>query len=168
MVDQNGILQLSNNIVPRYRYPGFQPFTQQQEHIFFGRDKNIDNQSRSVMQNPCTVIFGKSGIGKSSLINAGLLPKIAQQNKNGSHSYCSISTFRFGAYNSEAKDGGQVIDKFNSALPDVDSSDNFLPGLRPEIKKTFWYKLKLRQFSAYSNNKTETFILVFDQLEQLF
>lgn len=40
----------------------------------YGRDSDIDDLSQKIIYNTQTVIYGKSGIGKSSLLKAGIFP----------------------------------------------------------------------------------------------
>lgn len=47
--------------------------------ILYGRDDDIRNLSLRVLYDTCTLLYGKSGIGKSSLLNAGILP-VARMN----------------------------------------------------------------------------------------
>lgn len=46
----------------------------------FGRDKEIVELSQKILYNTQTVIYGKSGIGKSSILNAGVFPILRQNN----------------------------------------------------------------------------------------
>jgi WD domain, G-beta repeat len=64
------------------RYPGPKPFTTEEQAFFFGREKEREDLVRMVNAEKLVVLFGKSGLGKSSLINAGLLPALTSQNKN--------------------------------------------------------------------------------------
>lgn len=59
-------------------YRGMQSFSEQHKDLFFGRAKPVDEIFSLLKNNLLTVIFGKSGIGKSSLINAGLVPKLRE------------------------------------------------------------------------------------------
>ncbi|HNM25395.1 MAG TPA: hypothetical protein PKL15_08200, partial [Saprospiraceae bacterium] len=61
------------------RYPGSQPFQRDQQHIFFGREQDIENLYRTINLNDLTVLYGDSGLGKSSLLNAGVIPKFTDQ-----------------------------------------------------------------------------------------
>lgn len=61
------------------RYPGLNPFKQEDEDIFFGRSLEILDLYAQIKANPLVVLFGKSGIGKSSLINAGLIPNLESE-----------------------------------------------------------------------------------------
>ena len=56
------------------RYPGLQPFDKGQSTIFFGRDKETKDLFYKICLEKMVVLFGKSGLGKSSLLNAGVSP----------------------------------------------------------------------------------------------
>ncbi|AUD03347.1 nSTAND1 domain-containing NTPase [Spirosoma pollinicola] len=58
------------------RYPGLRSFTGNEQNLFFGRKKEIDDLLDLVRAEQITVLFAKSGLGKSSLLNAGLAPKL--------------------------------------------------------------------------------------------
>ena len=55
---------------------GLSPYTEETQEFFFGRDLEVRELFRRVREQPLTVLFGKSGLGKSSLLGAGLLPKL--------------------------------------------------------------------------------------------
>ena len=62
------------------RYPGIRPFTAQDQHLFYGRDKEERDLFQMVILNDIVVLFGKSGTGKSSLLNAGVCPQFENRN----------------------------------------------------------------------------------------
>jgi putative ribosome biogenesis GTPase RsgA len=47
--------------------------------LFFGREQEIEDLVLKVMLYRVVVLFGGSGAGKSSLINAGLIPALENQ-----------------------------------------------------------------------------------------
>jgi len=63
-------------LVPDNPYRGLEPFTAEHHEVFFGRDWDIDALTRRVMSQPVVVVVGPSGIGKTSLVQAGLIPKL--------------------------------------------------------------------------------------------
>jgi hypothetical protein len=64
-----------------YRYPGTKPFEAGDYALFKGRDEDILKLFDLVfIENP-VVLFSRSGLGKSSLLNAGLYNKIINANK---------------------------------------------------------------------------------------
>lgn len=56
------------------RYPGTRPFLEEDRHLFFGRDHEKKKLSNLIVLEKLVVLFGKSGYGKSSLLNAGVIP----------------------------------------------------------------------------------------------
>lgn len=69
--------QLQNN-----PYPGIRSFEINESHLFFGRDEQIKKLHRILNENHFIAITGASGSGKSSIVKAGLLPKLKQNCKN--------------------------------------------------------------------------------------
>jgi preprotein translocase subunit SecG len=70
--------QQSSNGCP---YVGLMPFTEKDTEYFFGRTSDIENVATNLRACSLTVFYGGSGVGKSSLLNAGVIPylqKIAE------------------------------------------------------------------------------------------
>ncbi|PSL45401.1 hypothetical protein CLV51_104103 [Chitinophaga niastensis] len=63
----------SNDQLQR-RYPGPVPFSEAYTQLFFGRGEEISVLASIIKSKAVTVLFGRSGFGKSSLIDAGLCP----------------------------------------------------------------------------------------------
>ena len=61
-------------------WPGLRAFDEVAQGFFSGRDAESAELVRLVGQAPLTVLFGKSGLGKTSLVQAGLFPRLRQQN----------------------------------------------------------------------------------------
>ncbi len=55
-------------------WPGLLPFTEDARMYFHGREAETDDLFRLIEREPLTVLFGQSGLGKSSLLNAGVFP----------------------------------------------------------------------------------------------
>lgn len=55
---------------------GLHPFTEENQHFFFGRTAEIREIFLRVREQPLTVLYGQSGLGKTSLLRAGLVPKL--------------------------------------------------------------------------------------------
>jgi tetratricopeptide (TPR) repeat protein len=58
-------------------YPGTRPFTESDHRRFFGRDDAAREVERLWGRNRITVLYGDSGVGKTSLVRAGVVPGIA-------------------------------------------------------------------------------------------
>jgi hypothetical protein len=61
------------------RYPGIQSFDADRKHLFFGRERETKELFRLAVLNPIVVLFGKSGTGKTSLIQAGVTPMLHER-----------------------------------------------------------------------------------------
>lgn len=57
-------------------YPGIRPFRKSEWPIFFGRDRMIDAVMEKLAKCQFVLLHGTSGCGKSSLVKAGLLPRL--------------------------------------------------------------------------------------------
>jgi WD40 repeat protein/transcriptional regulator with XRE-family HTH domain len=57
-------------------YAGLRPFREQDAEWFFGREQQVDELARRLERQPFVVVIGASGSGKSSLLRAGLVPRL--------------------------------------------------------------------------------------------
>src|SRR2546423_1196212 len=55
-------------------WPGLDPFDEADREYFHGRAAESGELLRLVRREPLTVVFGRSGLGKTSLLKAGLFP----------------------------------------------------------------------------------------------
>ncbi len=65
--------------IPAAPYKFLLPFGLQDQDIFFGRDEAIDDLYDTLFQARLTVLHARSGAGKSSLLNAGLGPRLVDR-----------------------------------------------------------------------------------------
>ncbi len=63
---------------------GLASFTEETRAYFFGRDAEIAELARRVQRKLLTVLFGQSGLGKTSILRAGLVPRLRAQG------YCPV------------------------------------------------------------------------------
>ena len=66
---------------PAHPYPGLRPFETSEWPIFFGRERMIDEVIERLARYRLVLIHGASGSGKSSLVRAGIMPKLARQHQ---------------------------------------------------------------------------------------
>jgi tetratricopeptide (TPR) repeat protein len=57
-------------------FPGLRPFEAEEDHLFFGREKEIDELLRRLRSCHFLSVIGSSGSGKSSLVRSGLIPAL--------------------------------------------------------------------------------------------
>ena len=65
-------------------YKGLLPFKGSDASIYFGRENETEHLMETILRVPFVVVFGPSGIGKSSLISAGLIPLLTSDCSVGS------------------------------------------------------------------------------------
>jgi len=63
---------------------GLASFTEETRAWFFGREEEVAELSRRVQRKLLTVLFGQSGLGKTSILRAGLVPRLRAQG------YCPV------------------------------------------------------------------------------
>ncbi|MCP4442180.1 MAG: hypothetical protein GY810_25000 [Aureispira sp.] len=61
------------------RYPGIRSFEQYESALFFGRRQETRELYSLIKVEQFVVLFSKSGLGKTSLLNAGVLPLLEQE-----------------------------------------------------------------------------------------
>lgn len=57
-------------------FPGLMAFDEQRARFFFGREAEVDEMLERLRQVPCLPIVGPSGVGKSSFLHAGVVPRL--------------------------------------------------------------------------------------------
>jgi hypothetical protein len=63
---------------------GLASFTEETRAYFFGREEEVAELARRVQRKLLTVLFGQSGLGKTSILRAGLVPRLRAQG------YCPV------------------------------------------------------------------------------
>lgn len=144
----------------KYRYPGIKPFLTEEQNLFFGRDLEIKKVLELIDLEKNLVIFSKSGIGKSSLINAGIIPQFETNYKH--YKYVNI---RFGTYfdNNQQSPVQKIIEGVQKKF-DVKPLDKIINLQSENLSNTLWANIKSLQLE----NSNNTFVLIFDQFEELF
>lgn len=62
-------------------YKGLQPYTEADRAFFFGRERDAEIIASNLYASPLTVLYGESGVGKSSVLLAGVVPLLRQTPK---------------------------------------------------------------------------------------
>jgi len=144
----------------RNRYPGVKPFTSDERELFFGREKDTEDLYSLLFIKQTIVLYGKSGYGKSSLLNAGIIPKLKEEGE------WNCFSIRFNNFSErDAKENLSPMENIKLRLKmglDKNATallDTVLPG-----EDSFWYWVKAHQ----SVNSKCQFIFFFDQFEELF
>lgn len=142
------------------RYPGVKPFETRDKDLFFGRERDIADLSDLIALERVVVLFGKSGYGKSSLVNAGILPRLAKA--NGDNPPVVPLLVRLGSFQEN-----RTMTPIENLLLRLQENTNagpdtaFLEDLFDQ--HTLWYHFKRRQLHI-----EQRFLLIFDQFEEFF
>jgi WD40 repeat protein/energy-coupling factor transporter ATP-binding protein EcfA2 len=64
-------------------FPGLQAFDEEQSNFFFGREKLIEEINECLANSNFVLVLGPSGSGKSSVVLAGLIPKLKTLEEKG-------------------------------------------------------------------------------------
>ena len=78
----------------RNPFPGLRPFRPDEDHLFFGREEQVDSMITILGKRRFLAVVGTSGSGKSSLVNCGLEPALHQGLMASAGSHWRIARFR--------------------------------------------------------------------------
>lgn len=149
----------------KYRYSGTRPFREEDSHLFFGRDSDIKKLTELIVLEELVVLFGKSGYGKSSLLNAGVIPKLRKHER---HEVFNIRLIEPAHKNESKRSPLELfIEKLKSEINDTTFLTEKLdiPTELPEdITAKIWFYAKIIQLTRQNSN---AITLVFDQFEEL-
>jgi hypothetical protein len=142
----------------RFRYPGVQPFQTSDRHIFFGRDEDRDKLYQLILLEKMLVLFGKSGYGKSSLLNAAIIPLLTDPAKRVQFVPLEI---KFGNYVL-----GQSLSPLQTFLIRLDEklADSPDGDFLKNEGDSLWHRLKRKQ----GKGTPLRLVLLFDQFEEFF
>jgi tetratricopeptide (TPR) repeat protein len=65
--------------IPGCPYQGLEPFSEADRSYFFGRDVDTQRIGANLVTSPLTIFYGASGVGKTSVLLAGVLPFVHEQ-----------------------------------------------------------------------------------------
>lgn len=136
--------------IKKSRYPGIRAFERNERHVFFGRRLEARKLFNMVKAKPLVVLFAKSGIGKSSLINAGVEPLLEQD-------YFHVVKIRLQS---------TAISPMESVKNELSSYVDQSKLKKHAKKEGLWEYLKACQFKKGDEEVTP--VLVFDQFEEFF
>ncbi len=125
---------------------GLESFTEATQKYFFGRDAEIADIFVRTSENPLTVLYGQSGLGKTSLLGAGLMPKLKLEGFRP-----VLLRLRF------EKSDPPLVDQVKSILSPAPAPGHI----------TLWEQLH-HIASRDAQLSTSPPVLIFDQFEEVF
>ncbi len=142
---------------PDNPWPGLDPFDETDRKYFHGREAESGELLRLVRRELLTVLFGRSGLGKTSLLKAGLFPLLRGQ--DGLPVYVRLDHGEGAPALSE-----QVLRALQAAC-DADR----VQAARPAADESLWSFFHRRDAEFWSErNRPVTPVVVFDQFEEVF
>lgn len=139
-------------------YVGPRPFRRDDQNIFFGRDEEILQLSALIGAYSTVLLYAQSGAGKSSLINAGLIPELERDE------FQVLPPVRVGV-KSRNVDNAEIPNIYiYNAITSIESEEDE-ETLKQQTLSTFLrhYPRKFDEFEI-----PFTRVLIFDQFEELF
>jgi len=128
----------------RYRFPGLRSFEESEAPLFKGREREKQTLFDLIVVERCVVMFAKSGAGKSSLLQAGIVPML----DGLSYQPVFIRLNRVGQ---------PLLQQMTLQIAQVF-------GVAPTPGQSLWEYLKV----VNSNSGDTVPILFFDQFEEIF
>ncbi|MFT5386621.1 MAG: hypothetical protein ACI81W_004034, partial [Saprospiraceae bacterium] len=135
------------------RYPGIRSFEKGDKSLFYGRSREIEELYNLIKIKPVVVLFGKSGLGKTSLLQAGVGPLLEEQ---------LFFPLLIRLQNVSISPSKSVLDALE---PFLDSTK--LEKLGGKTNNKIWDHLSACTFKTEKGG-TAIPVLVFDQFEELF
>src|SRR6185295_9227026 len=142
---------------PDNPWPGLDPFDETDREYFHGRSAEAGELMRLVRREPLTAVFGRSGLGKTSLLKAGLFPLLRQE--DGLPVYVRL----------DHSEGAPILrEQIFRELQAACDSDQVQAAL-PAPDESLWSFFHRRDAEFWSGrNRPVTPVIVFDQFEEIF
>ena len=138
-------------------WPGLASFTEDLRGFFFGREKETEELVRLVRRQALTVLFGQSGLGKSSLLQAGVFPRLREN--DFLPLYLRLN---------HSPDSPSLAEQVKSALTAAFTAAR---AEAPEFRasETLWEYFHRNDVAIWSTkNRLLTPVLALDQFEEIF
>ncbi len=146
-------------------FPGLRPFRYEESHLFFGREGQIDEVLKKLVDHRFVGVIGTSGIGKSSFMYCGLLPVIYGDYRTEDSSQWEVSICRPGIAPiknlSDALIDSEIKNEEDPEKKEIMSNMNFLT-----LKGSSYGLVELIKSKIRKEKKNH--LIFIDQFEELF
>ena len=143
-------------------WPGLDAFAESQSAFFFGRTNELEELYQCVRRAVATLLFGQSGLGKTSLVQAGLFPRLRD---NG---FLPVPV-RLGFAPEAPALIAQIKQALNRAIDGAIDGGHLKETARIGDEETLWEFLHRRDVMLVdASDGPVAPVLCIDQFEQLF
>jgi len=149
----------ANTVNERNPWLGLASFTEETRAYFYGRDEEVAELARRVQRKLLTVLFGQSGLGKTSILRAGLAPRLRAQG------YCPIYVrIDYG------RDSPEPAEQIKQAISRTArrSGEWTQAGVAVEGESLWEFLHHRDDVLRDESGATLTPLLIFDQFEEIF
>ncbi|HYK03526.1 MAG TPA: WD40 repeat domain-containing protein [Thermoanaerobaculia bacterium] len=138
-------------------WPALLSFREDDQRYFGGRNEEVEALYRRIASSRLTLLFGLSGLGKSSLLLAGLFPRL-----RGEHYFPVYIRLRYG------RDLPPPVEQIKTEIA-AQARDHGVEAPEPRAGETLWQYFHRPDSDFWDDrNYPATPVLVFDQFEELF
>ena len=139
--------------MPHTRYPGAQPFSDDEisRKTFFGRKRESADLANKILANRLVVVYAVSGLGKTSLLNAGV-PQLLR-NEKCLPLIVRVNDTQHGPFTS-------IVEGIRTA------AERQMVEYTPGSQASLWHFFKTAEF--WQGDLLLTPVLILDQFEELF
>jgi len=149
----------SHAVDPTNPWLGLASFTEETKAYFHGRDEEVAELGRRVQRKLLTILFGQSGLGKTSILRAGLVPRLRPEG------YCPVYV-RID-YSRESAPPSEQIKQ--AILRTTRSAGHWTQAGVSAAGETLWEFLHHRDdVLKDADGRTLMPLLIFDQFEEIF
>jgi tetratricopeptide (TPR) repeat protein len=152
-------LAASVAIDPENPWLGLSSYTEETRAYFHGRDEEAAELARRVQRKNLTVLFGQSGLGKTSLLRAGLVPRLRGEG------FCPV--YVRVDYNPESPSPSEQI-KQAIFRATADAGHWSRPGTAIEGESLWEFLHHRGDLLRDASGRTLLPLLIFDQFEEIF
>lgn len=141
---------------------GLESYSINDAYRFYGRNRDIEVVCNAIYDNFITTIYGISGSGKTSLLNAGLTPTLKEEN------YLPIR-IRL-QHNADKSYSMQIIEAVEKAVESLGGEveyNGIIPIETIDETERLWFFLHTRRFWTKNNYPIRPVIFI-DQFEEIF
>jgi Novel STAND NTPase 1 len=149
----------SSTVDVQHPWLGLDSFTEDTQRFFYGREEEVAELGRRVQRKLLTILFGQSGLGKTSILRAGIVPRLRPMG------YCPVYV-RIDYSPESPSPSEQIKDAIFRATQA--SGQWTQPGTAVQGESLWEFLHHRDDVLRDSSGKTLIPLLIFDQFEEIF